>query len=186
MYSRLRQYVGIVIGVLIVALVVALLISAGLQRVVSQPLLELSATARTISDKRDYAVRAEKHANDEVGVLIDSFNDMLAQIQKRDSELQEARVAAEKANQAKSNFLSFMSHELRTPLTAIIGFSEMLIHRSRGREAPGMGRRLAPRPRLGQIPARTHQRHPRHLQNRSRQDGSPFGNLRNPGDGPRP
>src|SRR5213075_1614741 len=32
-----------------------------------------------------------------------------------------------RANQAKSNFLSFMSHELRTPLTAIIGFSEMLV-----------------------------------------------------------
>jgi len=72
-------------------------------------------------------VRAQKQSNDEVGVLIDSFNDMLAQIQKRDTELQEARVAAERANQAKSNFLSFMSHELRTPLTAIIGFSEMLI-----------------------------------------------------------
>src|SRR5207245_4051967 len=52
---------------------------------------------------------------------------MLTQIQKRDTELREARVTAERANQAKSNFLSFMSHELRTPLTAIIGFSEMLV-----------------------------------------------------------
>src|SRR5207302_3943015 len=73
------------------------------------------------------SLRAQKHGNDEVGALIDSFNDMLAQIQKRDHELQEARIAAEQANQAKSNFLSFMSHELRTPLTAIIGFSEMLV-----------------------------------------------------------
>jgi signal transduction histidine kinase/CheY-like chemotaxis protein len=128
MYSRLRQYVGIVAVVLVVALVVALLISAGLQRVISEPLLALSATARTVSDKKDYALRAQKQGDDEVGVLIDSFNEMLAQIQKRDTELQEARVTAERANQAKSNFLSFMSHELRTPLTAIIGFSELLIH----------------------------------------------------------
>jgi signal transduction histidine kinase/CheY-like chemotaxis protein len=158
-YSRLRQYVGIVAVVLLVASIVALLISARLQRLISGPVLNLSATARLVSDKKDYSVRARKHCQDEVGRLTDSFNEMLAQIQARDTELQqasealkrshanleeanlnleqkvsqrtaelqEARVAAENANQAKSKFLSFMSHELRVPLTAINGFSEMLI-----------------------------------------------------------
>jgi CheY-like chemotaxis protein/nitrogen-specific signal transduction histidine kinase len=51
---------------------------------------------------------------------------MLGQIEKRETELREARDGANRANQAKSNFLSFMSHELRTPLTSIIGFSEVL------------------------------------------------------------
>src|ERR1041385_5197606 len=88
MYSRIRQYVGIVAVVLVVASVVALLISSGLQRVVSQPLLNLSATARTVSEKKDYSVRAQKLSEDEVGQLIESFNDMLATIQKRDRELQ--------------------------------------------------------------------------------------------------
>jgi len=128
MYARLRQYVRIMAVVLLVASIVVLVISTKLQGVISQPLLKLSETARTVSDKKDYSVRAQKQGNDEVGVLIDSFNEMLAQIQKRDTELQEARLAAEQANRAKSNFLSFMSHELRTPLTAIIGFSELLIH----------------------------------------------------------
>src|SRR5947199_6770392 len=108
-------------------MLVALLLSSRLQRLISDPVLKLSDTARIVSEKKDYGLRAQKQSQDEVGVLIDSFNEMLVQIQKRDTELQEARVTAERANQAKSNFLSFMSHELRTPLTSIIGFSEMLI-----------------------------------------------------------
>lgn len=39
---------------------------------------------------------------------------------------EQARLAAESANEAKSNFLSRMSHELRTPLNAILGFSQLL------------------------------------------------------------
>jgi signal transduction histidine kinase/CheY-like chemotaxis protein len=127
MYSSFRQYVAIVSAVLVLSLIVALILSTRLQRLISGPVLKLSDTARTVSEKKDYGLRAQKQSDDEVGVLIDSFNDMLTQIQKRDTELQEARAASERANQAKSNFLSFMSHELRTPLTSIIGFSEVLI-----------------------------------------------------------
>jgi signal transduction histidine kinase len=71
-------------------------------------------------------MRAKKHGADEIGVLIDGFNEMLAQIQTHDESLRTARQQAQAADRMKSEFLANMSHELRTPLNAIIGFSEVI------------------------------------------------------------
>src|SRR5205823_3005321 len=72
MYSRIRQYVGIVSAVLVLSLIVALVLSSRLQRLISEPVLKLSDTARIVSERKDYGLRAEKGSEDEVGVLIDS------------------------------------------------------------------------------------------------------------------
>src|ERR1700689_5484241 len=47
-------------------------------------------------------------------------------LQENNAELERARAAAEKANLAKSDFLSSMSHELRSPLNAILGFAQLI------------------------------------------------------------
>lgn len=47
-------------------------------------------------------------------------------LEENNIELETAKSVAEKANQAKSDFLSSMSHELRTPLSAILGFAQLI------------------------------------------------------------
>src|SRR5208282_3656151 len=47
-------------------------------------------------------------------------------LQEKNVELESAKFVAEKANLAKSDFLSSMSHELRTPLSAILGFAQLM------------------------------------------------------------
>ena len=57
-------------------------------------------------------------------------------LQNKNAELENAKLAAEKANLAKSDFLSSMSHELRTPLNAILGFAQLLEAGTRRQRLP--------------------------------------------------
>jgi PAS domain S-box-containing protein len=88
---RLERYAGIVALVFLASLAVTFLLSQRLQRIVSDPIVRLAQVTRSVALEKNYSVRAEKHGEDEIGQLIDGFNDMLAQIQHRDSALQAAR-----------------------------------------------------------------------------------------------
>jgi len=93
--NRLWRYAGIVALVFGGSLVVAFFLSIRLGRVISQPVLHLAQVARAVAQDKNYAVRAQKRSEDELGQLIDGFNEMLTQIQQRDSALQAARETLE-------------------------------------------------------------------------------------------
>jgi signal transduction histidine kinase len=112
--QRLRGYAVIVAVVLSVSLMVALLVSWRSQRVISAPLVRLAEVARTVSGKKNYSVRATStDGRDEVTTLIQAFNEMLAQIQKRDSELQEAHDNLEARVHQRTAELARAEHNLR-------------------------------------------------------------------------
>jgi PAS domain S-box-containing protein len=90
--ARMRAYAGIGAVTVLGALLVALLLSLRLQGIVSRPILRLNEVARAVSEGHDYSLRASKKYNDEVGALVDSFNQMLAQIQQRSEDLRESEL----------------------------------------------------------------------------------------------
>jgi PAS domain S-box-containing protein len=111
--KRLGQY-GRIAGILLLAsALLAFLLSIRLQRVISRPILELASTARSVALEKNYGVRAVKRSNDEIGALIDGFNDMLRQIQERDAALQTARDGLEKSVEERTGELQLEIIERR-------------------------------------------------------------------------
>lgn len=89
--TRLNRYLGIVVFVFLASMFIALLLSSRLQRLVSDPILNLARVARTVAQDKNYSLRAVRQSNDEIGQLVNGFNEMLAQIQQREAALQSAR-----------------------------------------------------------------------------------------------
>ncbi len=140
-----RDLFAITVVILLVCCLGAILLGLRLLRMISDPVTALVETARRISTSQDYSIRAERVADEEIGVLVDAFNEMLEQIERWKEEVRyqgsertlalqsamrkafrSARQARE-ASLAKSGFLASMSHEIRTPMNGLIGMTELLL-----------------------------------------------------------
>jgi PAS domain S-box-containing protein len=110
--SRMLSYSGIAIIIVLTVAGLALFMSSRLQRVISMPILSLAKTAKLISQDKRYSLRAEKYGQDEIGALIDGFNEMLSEIQLRDAELERQRVLLEVQVEERTAELSGANEEL--------------------------------------------------------------------------
>jgi signal transduction histidine kinase len=86
--ERAFDYIGIVTVVAVLALAVAVLVSMWLQTVITKPVLSAAHAAREVVTHKDYSARARKFSDDEVGTLVDAFNEMLAVVEVRTRELE--------------------------------------------------------------------------------------------------
>ena len=116
-HESLMHGIQIIITVIIISLLAVFLVSARLQAVISTPILSLAGVAKAVSEKKDYSARAVKQSDDEIGSLIDAFNEMLAQIQERDSELIVAKQELEVKVEERTVELSKANEQMTKEIT---------------------------------------------------------------------
>ncbi|MBI4906446.1 MAG: response regulator [Acidobacteria bacterium] len=147
-----RSFVLLSCGLAVMGIILTVFLSTRLHRVISRPIIALAETARAVAGNKDYHLRVEKQSNDEFGLFVDTFNEMLAAVEERDEalwkqrerlemevasrtadllnlnrELVIAKERAEAAARLKSEFLANMSHEIRTPMNGIIGLTDLTL-----------------------------------------------------------
>ncbi len=116
LHARLIQYAAIIAVVIVVVSLIAFLVSAALQTAISGPIFHLAKVTKKVAAEKNYSLRAVKQSEDELGALIDGFNEMLSQLQIRDGALQKAHNELEKRVQERTLDLLESNQKLKNEI----------------------------------------------------------------------
>ena len=109
-----KTFIGVALTVGVAVMLIAMLMSLIFSKKMAEPLDQLTVASRKFA-LGDFSVRVEnsERRDDEIGTLLDSFNNMADTLEKSDRKRQE--------------LIANISHELRTPMTTIAGFADGII-----------------------------------------------------------
>jgi len=113
--ARLKDYLGILAAASGLSLLLAFVMSVWLQAALTKPILAVTEVAREVIDRRDFSLRVRKSTDDEIGVLVEAFNGMLAEVGRRAEALEDANRALEReiaARQHKDDELRELNADL--------------------------------------------------------------------------
>jgi len=113
LYPGWPGYLLIILTAIAAAVGVSYWLAARLQQQISGPIVNLAHTMKRISSEEDYSLRVDSSSQDEIGSLIDGFNQMLGQIRHRDARLERYREFLEQQVAERTVNLGSANRELR-------------------------------------------------------------------------
>jgi two-component system, sensor histidine kinase and response regulator len=113
LYPDWRSYALVSAAAIAAAMLVSYWLAARLQKQISGPIVNLAHTMQRVSAEGDYTLRVERSSEDEIGSLIDGFNQMLGQIRHRDSRLEKYRQFLEQQVAERTENLGNANRELQ-------------------------------------------------------------------------
>ena len=117
-YKSVRNYAEIVLMIFLVSFFAAFILSTLLTQSISNPVKSLASAARQVSERGDFTVRVSKTSSDELGMLTQTFNEMLSRIEESDAGLR-------KAIGEKDVLIQEVHHRVKNNLQVILSLFDM-------------------------------------------------------------